>query len=413
MHIQQKSLRKILGWLTLATTLVILYLGLWPYNIGSTAALFWTASDGHRLTLLPPNEVQWLKDEAGLHFGQHGSIFSAADFTTKATDAVNCTFEVWLEPAATADFATALGFSKRENPLQFRVRQVEDSLSVSRNWLDEQRQPQTETIWVDHAFHYKQRVLIAVSSGSEGTAVYLNGKLRQNYPQFKLKATDFTGRFVFGNSPRGHETWTGDLRGLAIFPSAMSAETAREHYEIWKSGADFSPATTVSASALYRLTEGAGNLTRSAAAGAPDLLIPSTFRTMQPVLLEPFWKEYENNTDHWVDIFLNIVGFVPLGFLLRGYLEKGLDAAHPIRKTLALGFVLSLGIEVGQYFLPMRHSGTTDLITNTTGTLIGALLFGTRPVRRAMRNLVPKRKGDHRVGRRTSDEASIAVQRHG
>ena len=62
---------------------------------------------------------------------------------------------------------------------------------------------------------------------------------------------------------------------------------------------------------------------------------------------------------------------------------------------------------MGQYFLPLRRSGTTDLITNTTGALIGALLFSTRPVRRAIRKLVAKRKGHNGVAEPSSEEASV------
>src|SRR5215467_12265541 len=327
MPIQQKTLRKILGWLTLATTLVILYLGLWPYNIGSAAGIHWikTSNGARRLVIFPPNEVEWLKDGPGLHFGDYGSIFSAGDFAAKATAGTGSTFEVWLEPAVTEDFTTTLAFSKEENPLQFRMRQLEDSLSVSRTRRDAEQEAHNDRIWVEHVFHEHQKLLITLSSGSEGTAVYLNGKLRQNYPQLKLDASDFTGRFVFGNSPLGHETWGGELRGMAIFPFEADAGTARSHYEIWSAGADFSTETLASASALYQFKEGVGSVTRSAVAGAPDLMIPASFRTMRPILLAPFWKEYDGNWDYWVDTFMNVIAFVPFGFLLCGYMKKGVE----------------------------------------------------------------------------------------
>src|SRR5258708_569074 len=212
--------------------------------------------------------------------------------------------------------------------------------------------------------------------------VYLNGKLRAHHPGFKLKATDFTGIFVFGNSPQGHETWGGDLRGMAVYPFEMNPYQAQQNYGIWKSGGKFQPEAGPSASALYYFAEGTGSVTRSAVAGAPDLYIPESYQSLRPILLKPFWREYDGTWSTWIDAFLNVMAFVPFGFFLCGYLKNRGGEQRAVWRTVIAGFLLSLTIEVGQYFLPMRNSGTTDLITNTTGTWLGALLVGTRMVER-------------------------------
>ncbi len=375
--------RKILGGMTLVVLATILYLGLWPNDVRSSGGIHFTKTpQGRRLAIFPPNEVEWLKDGPGLHFGDYGSIFSKTEFAASPNGADGCTFEVWLAPAVTEDYTTTLAFSTRENPLQFRLRQLEDSLSVSHDMLDEKHHVHTDKIWVDHVFHEHQQLLITLASGANGTNIYLNGKLRASHPGFKLKATDFTGMFVFGNSPLGHETWGGDLRGMTVYRFEMSADQAQQSYGIWRSGGKFPPEAAASASALYYFAEGTGSVTRSAVAGAPDLYIPESYQSLRPILLEPFWREYDGTWDNWIDAFLNVMAFVPFGFFLCGYLKNRDGGQGAMWRTVIAGFLLSLTIEVGQYFLPMRNSGTTDLITNTTGTWLGALLVGTRMVER-------------------------------
>jgi glycopeptide antibiotics resistance protein len=51
--------------------------------------------------------------------------------------------------------------------------------------------------------------------------------------------------------------------------------------------------------------------------------------------------------------------------------------------VLACGF-LSTGIEILQYYIPRRSSGMTDIVTNTVGGLIGAMLLQVGMVRRLL-----------------------------
>ena len=76
-----------------------------------------------------------------------------------------------------------------------------------------------------------------------------------------------------------------------------------------------------------------------------------------------------------VPIIANVLLFVPWGFLMFIALYT---TARPTLQTyvltLLLGFTFTCVIEGWQYFLPSRVADVNDIIWNTTGALIGAIL---------------------------------------
>jgi glycopeptide antibiotics resistance protein len=66
------------------------------------------------------------------------------------------------------------------------------------------------------------------------------------------------------------------------------------------------------------------------------------------------------------DLVGNLLLFIPFGYLTR----------YTWRRTLLYAFLISLGIEVGQYVLTLlgpwnRRASATDLVLNTAGALLG------------------------------------------
>jgi glycopeptide antibiotics resistance protein len=91
---------------------------------------------------------------------------------------------------------------------------------------------------------------------------------------------------------------------------------------------------------------------------------------MRPELLARPNREGLRDT---TDILLNILGFVPFGALLFGYLSN-LGWKGPLAGlgVVVTGFSISFTIEVLQVLLPSRHSSLLDLINNSIGTALGA-----------------------------------------
>ncbi|OGW49967.1 MAG: hypothetical protein A2V62_07770 [Nitrospirae bacterium RBG_19FT_COMBO_58_9] len=73
------------------------------------------------------------------------------------------------------------------------------------------------------------------------------------------------------------------------------------------------------------------------------------------------------------DIAANIALFLPLGYLLaQAY--PGTTTRRSILLTVGVAGLLSLSIELFQVYCHNRHPSPTDVVSNTTGSLIGAFL---------------------------------------
>ena len=78
-------------------------------------------------------------------------------------------------------------------------------------------------------------------------------------------------------------------------------------------------------------------------------------------------------------IVANVLLFVPWGFLMFISLYT-LDrpTVQTYVLTILLGFSFTLAIEAWQYFLPSRVADVNDVIWNTVGTTLGAILGHAR-----------------------------------
>ncbi len=77
-----------------------------------------------------------------------------------------------------------------------------------------------------------------------------------------------------------------------------------------------------------------------------------------------------------LDIFLNVLLFIPFGFGVGEKLrERGRSKAFTFFVVWALGALLSYSVEFLQIYIPSRDSGWGDVITNSSGAAVGALMF--------------------------------------
>ena len=89
--------------------------------------------------------------------------------------------------------------------------------------------------------------------------------------------------------------------------------------------------------------------------------------TFRSINLIPFY--YPNKTTYQIrEVLDNLIIFIPFGLYLKT-LNINSD------RTIFLGFLLSISLELSQYIFCLGASDITDLITNTTGVLVGVGLY--------------------------------------
>lgn len=348
-------------WLAVACTVVvacILWAGLWPFN-------------PH-----PKNQLAWLKDGNGLDFGGHATILSSAAFpAVDLGSGPACSLEIWAQAASVRSEGTLLSFYSPENLVSFSLDQFNKGLSFQRRFREPGGHVAEVHAGILDAFHPGRPSFITITANPPRAAFYLDGILVDRDSRLRLSSRDFTGQLVIANSPVEDDSWSGELRGLAIFDRELSAAEVLDHYNSWTKNGRPEISESEGPVALYLFDERAGTVVHNRAGSAPDLTIPDHYLIFRQPFLKAPWKEFEPTWDYVGDVLVNIGGFIPFGFAFCAYFSSVRHLKRARLVTILSGFAVSLTIEVLQAYLPTRDSGMTDIITNTTGTAIGAVMY--------------------------------------
>ena len=320
--------------------------------------------------------MAWLNGGNGLRFAQHGVVLSSGEFKASNVPAnAPCSLEIWFEPARPWSKGTLLSFYSPRPSRQFSLRQTDGYLAVRSDAPDRGYRTLTTALYIENVLPRGGALFVTVISTGQQTSVYVDGALVRTAFGFPLSGRDFDGELVIGNSPRVESSWSGLLRGLALYDEALSPAQVVHHFETWTKNGRPDIHENVHAATLFLFNEGAGRIVHDQVPSGINLYIPERFVVLDQAFLRPFWEEFEPTWGYWKGVVLiNILGFIPFGFLFCAYFALA-GIKRPAMVTIASGFAVSLTIECLQAFLPTRDSGTTDLITNTLGTCIGVWLY--------------------------------------
>lgn len=337
---------------------ITLSAGLWPFSFHTR------------------NDVLWRPQQGGLYFGSTGMAISNGKFATTRTNAADgCSIELWIEPAVTWDSSTILSFYEPGIAPRVQVRQSGDDVVFTSYRAGEGTVVAQRNLFVDHALRKDERVLVTLTSIGERLNIYINGVLKRSARSRKMQASDFNGTLIVANAPKGNFSWRGTFRGLALYDRALPAAEVNENYDLWQKNRGRIGRKAAAPLALYLFDERSGERLHNVGREGPDLEIPTTYFIFEPSFLVPFWKEYQPSWDYAKDLAINVLGLVPIGCCLAALLAWINGPRRSLLYATLLGFCISLTIEILQAFIPTRSSGTTDLITNTSGAAMGAWLY--------------------------------------
>jgi hypothetical protein len=364
----QRTIRMALGALCVLIVCILLTAGLWPF-------------------CAPKNGVAWIAGRNGLQFGPNGVVASSETFRAAAPGG-DCTLELLLQPAQIKGSGTFLAFDSAPDPKSpFDVQQLWEDMAIQRAGMDAEGRPIRPWLATNRVFHAGQSTLLTITGEPDLTVVYVNGSPAKVSSNFGFSGNDIMGRFVLGSSTV-HGSWSGQVAGLAVYNSALSPVQVQVHYQRWLRAESPVVPGERQPLALYRFNEGSGDTVHDLSGHGHNLVIPSRYFVLHPQFIEsPLgafrdrwsgWRRWS----YWANVCLNVAGFVPMGFFFTAYFSLIRPLRRPRVAVIAMGLAISLTIEIGQYFLPTRDSGINDLITNTLGTAIGAVLCSPALIRR-------------------------------
>lgn len=402
-----------LGWLCLAILAVILLVGLWPLHPGAANNVRWQAgTNGLRF---PGGEARSAYDPGGVAFTPHP--LTAPATTPLETGAL--TLELWVRPAKEPEGVRGRMLAVTDAALEelFYVGQWSTQLLVLVRQAPGTGKTAFRELDVPEGFKAGEARGVTITSDASGTAIYMDGQLGKRYPHARLLAPNdrLAGKRLFlGNSPDGLNPWAGEWLGLAVYGRAFTPQQVRAEFMatgprigklaeaplalsrnqlpeppedvetrtgVQENQSLLTSAATVQQAALARydfsvLTNGwipdlahAGNA----------LFVPARLTFQKPRLASIEWSQLDGG-----DALLNVAGFVPLGFGLALWLRRSWRCSWigALLAASVVGAGTSVIIELLQVYLPMRDSSLADLVGNTVGTLLGAVLAPYRRVRR-------------------------------
>ncbi len=335
---------------------------------------------GYRLA----NNVKWLPPGQGLAFDRF-SIAYTDDFFPMDSSGANpganqgLTIEMVLHCANVVRpaFRYVLSVSDGDDRRQLLIGQWLNWL-IAMNGDDHEGSRGVARLSADMSKTDSHQIFLTIISGQQGSSIYLNGVRFNDHARLQLYFPHRQGHkthLILGSSLHGGKPWHGDISMLAIYDVALSDADVTDHYHQWAAGRHLEEDGGPALRMYYRFDPTQTGTVRNLAADEYHLNIPVFMTILKKKFLA--WPNVNQDGRRLTrDMLVNLVGFMPLGFLLCLVLDRleGLSGRYKGLLAVGIAFAFSLSLEVVQAWIPPRDSSVLDLILNTAGAAVSVIV---------------------------------------
>ncbi len=327
------------------------------------------------------NDTHWLSGKKALSFHNHGIAYVDAlhisqgkqhsdDFTLQLSIAP----ESIRNPGFNAIFMLHGGDDRR----QLGIWQWENSI-VAMNGDDYDYSKKWPRISAIAALIPGKACFITITSSKLGTRLFIDGQLVEENKNWSLTVPNdhHELRLVLGNSVFGKHGWEGEIYGVEFHGEAYSPERVKQDYNEWRNQGFLTPVLAHDLQFRYSFDECGGCLLHDRTGHNPPLQLPSRLVILKKIFLSSPVNNFKPNKSFFIDVFLNLFGFIPLGAVAYCWLKRSklVQAKYSALVIVSFGCALSLTIEIVQAWMPSRTSSALDLMLNTLGAWLGVVLI--------------------------------------
>ena len=364
MKIYIKDRQKLLVGLVITMLFGVLFFGLRPKDFTFT------------------NGANWITERPGIRFSNHGIAYTnpfVESIEEGTSELKGFSIIIAFKPDSFQEdgFNFILSIYNGSNSDQLVLGQWRSYIIVM-NGDDYPNKKKTPRITANILSPTPKTILLIVSTGKEGTKIYLGSQLIKTNPKLTLKLPKGNKtRLILGNSAYGKHSWNGEIYGLAFYDYPLNAHETVFHSKRWYKDQNFLFTKKNKPAVLYLFDEKKGIMAFDQGERKLHLEIPNRMHSLEKIILSPTWTGSRINRNYFMDVFINIIGFIPLGFVLSAMLIEINVASKKAIVLMAVAscFILSLTIEIIQAWIPTRSSSMLDLMSNTGGALMGAVIY--------------------------------------